>query len=129
MSTPKIALIRTQAAVAASLMLASCGVCGNVRVQTVTSPDGTTQATFFVRDCHTSSISIVNLQAADVEFNAGQGRVFLANGKQNVSVEWTGPRTLLVKCSSCSREDVSKANNALGDIGVRYVFGSPAGTE
>lgn len=108
-------------------MFASCGLCGDTQQATVLSPDHVLKATFFVRDCGatTSCTSIVNVQKSDEKFKADEYRVFVAKGKHKLSLEWTGPSTLLVKCSTCSRKDIFLENVALADIDINYRFGSP----
>jgi hypothetical protein len=131
MTIAKTVITRVHVALAACLMLASCGLCGDEQQETVLSPDHVLKATYFVRDCGatTSYSSIVNVQRSDEKFNPDDTRVFVARGEQSLSLEWTGPRTLLVKCSTCSRKDVFQENIALGDIDINYMFGSSTGAK
>ena len=80
-----------------------------------------------MRDCGatTDCTSIVNVESSSEKFRAGEGRVFVATGEHNLSLEWTGPRTPLVKCSACMRKDIFLENVALGDIDVTYYLGKP----
>lgn len=82
-------------------------------------------ANIYERDCGatTDFSSIVNVQSASDKFRADEGRLFVAKGRYDLSVAWTGPRTLLITCAGCSRKNIYREVVALGDIDVKYSLG------
>ena len=69
---------------------------------------------------------MVNLQNVADEFRGEEGVLFVARGRHEVSVSWTGARDLLVTCASCPRQSVFRQVVRLGDVAVSYSL-SPAG--
>ena len=102
----------------------SCDVCGDDLKSTSASTDAQLVAHIYERNCGvtTDFSAMVNVQSASVRFNGDEGILFVAKGRFDLSVEWTGPRTLLIKCSTCSRKDIFRQLVALGDVDVKYVL-------
>jgi hypothetical protein len=82
-------------------------------------------ANVYERNCGatTDFSSMVNVQSTSDKFRAEEGLLFVAKGRYDLSVAWTGPRTLLITCTSCSRSNVFREVAALGDIDVKYSLG------
>lgn len=104
--------------------LVSC-TCNDATRFKATSPDGQLVANFYERNCGatTDFSSHVNVQMASDKFRADEGVVFIARGRYDLSVAWTGPRTLLITCANCARKEVFREVVALGDIDVKYSLG------
>jgi len=107
------------------IWLVSCNPCSDTPRSKATSPDGQLVANFYERDCGatTDFSSDVNVQRSSDKFRADEGVVFIAKGRYDLSVEWTGPRTLRITCPSCARKNVFHEVVALGDIDVKYSLG------
>jgi len=67
---------------------------------------------------------MVNVQNASDKFDGAEGRLFVAKGRFEISVTWTGPRALLIKCTGCSRNNIFREVTVDGDIDVSYRFAS-----
>jgi hypothetical protein len=63
---------------------------------------------------------MVNVQGAADKFHPEEGLLFVAKGRYNLSIVWTGPRTLLITCANCSRKNIFREVVAMGDVDVRY---------
>ena len=108
---------------AVSVLLVSCrSLCGDTPETTATSPDHQLTANSYVRDCGatTSFSSIVNVQGASSKFDGNEGQILIVKGKRDISLVWTGPKTLSVRCNSCSRKDTYREVVALGNIDITY---------
>ena len=66
---------------------------------------------------------MVNVQSTSDKSRTEEGLLFVAKGRYDLSVAWTGPRTLLITCPGCSRTNVFREVVALGDIDVKYSLG------
>ena len=106
------------------MFVVSCALCGDTLGSQATSPDGQVVARVYERDCGatTNFTTQVNVQGSSVKFDATDGVIFGANGNHNVSVTWTGPRTLLVSCPSCLRRDVFLQVAVAANIDVKYTL-------
>jgi hypothetical protein len=111
------------------LFLVSCNFCGDTSISKVVSADGQLVATVYERNCvaTTDFSSIVNVQSPSLKFNGDQGQLFIAKGRYDISLSWTGARALLIKCRSCTRKNIFREVSALGDVDVTYSLGSDAG--
>ena len=107
------------------IWLVSCNPCTDTVKLRVKSADGQLVANVYERDCGatTDFSSIVNVQSSSDKFRGDKGLLFLAKGRYSLSVQWTGPRTLLVNCANCSRKNIYREVVALGDIDVNYKLG------
>ena len=108
---------------AVSVLLVSCrSLCGDTPETTATSPDHQLTANSYVRDCGatTSFSSIVNVQGASSKFDGNEGQILIVKGKRDISLVWTGPKTLSVRCNICSRKDTYRKVVALGNIDITY---------
>jgi hypothetical protein len=104
--------------------LTSCHTCGNsIRSQAV-SAGGELTARQSERNCGatTDYSSVVNLQNSSETFDPDEGVIFVARGRQDISVKWTGKQELLVSCPSCSRKNIFREVSVIGDIDVSYVL-------
>ena len=106
------------------LFLVSCNLCGDEVRARAASPDGKLVATFFERNCGatTDFASTVNVQSATEKFDGDEGRIFDATGHYDISIAWTGPRKLLIRCPACRRENVYYEVTVKGDIDITYDF-------
>ena len=106
------------------IWLLSCDPCGDtVRSKTV-SADGQLVANVYERNCGaTTDFSLMNVQSASDKFRPEEGLLFVAEGRHDISIAWTAPRTLAITCPNCSRKNVFREVVALGDIDVRYSLG------
>ena len=104
------------------VLLVSCSPCSDTVRSSVRSADGKLVANIYERDCGatTDFSSMVNVQSASDKFHADEGLLFVAKGRYDLSVVWTGSRTLLVTCANCSRKNVYRQVVALGNIDVKY---------
>jgi hypothetical protein len=125
MTHSRIVTAYAVAVLSACLVLASCSLCSDEQRQTVESPDHALKATYFVRNCGatTDYVSTVNLQSSREKFDGNDGRVFVAKGEHGITLEWTGPQTLLVKCRTCTRKDLFQQTIALGNTDIHYELG------
>lgn len=107
-------------------LLPSCSPCSDAFKSKAVSPDGSLVANVYERNCGatTDFSSMVNVQSASDKFHPDEGLLFVAKGRYVLSVSWTGSRTLLVSCTSCSRNNVYREVSILGDIDVKYNLGS-----
>src|SRR6266576_3283191 len=128
-STTKMAATRKNSLflglVCSLIWLVSCNPCSDTPRSKATSADGRLVANFYERNCGatTDFSSMVNVQSTSDKFRAEEGLLFVAKGRYDLSVSWTGPRTLLITCPSCARKNVFREVVALGDIDVRYSLG------
>jgi hypothetical protein len=108
-----------------STLLLSCNPCGDTPKGKAVSRDDRLVANFFERNCGatTDFSSMVNVQSTSDKFDGNQGLLFVAKGQYDVSVAWTGLRTLQIKCAGCSRNNIFREVTALGDIDVVYSLG------
>ena len=108
------------------IWLASCGPCSDTPRSRVVSADGRLVANVYERNCGatTDLSSMVNVQNASDKFNGDEGRLFVAKGRYDISVIWTGPRALLIKCTGCSRNNIFREVTVDGDIDVSYSLAS-----
>jgi hypothetical protein len=102
----------------------ACSTCSDTLISSVKSADGGLVATVFERNCGatTDFSSMVNLQNSSDKFNANEGRLFVAKGRYDVSVTWTGPKQLVITCNGCQRRDIFREVTAEGDIDISYKF-------
>lgn len=109
-----------------STWLFSCNPCGDTLKGKAVTADNQLVANFYEHDCGatTDISSIVNVQRTSDTFHADDGILFVAKGRYDLSVTWTGPRTILITCPNCSRQNIFRELVALGDIDVRYRFAS-----
>jgi hypothetical protein len=107
------------------IWLVSCNPCSDTPKSKATSADGRLMANVYERNCGatTDFSSMVSVQSTSDKFRAEEGLLFVAKGRYDLSVAWTGPRTLLITCTSCSRSNVFREVAALGDIDVKYSLG------
>jgi len=126
-NSPMAATRRTSLflAMICSLICPVACICGDTARSKATSADGQLVANFYERDCGatTDFSSQVNVQRTSDRFRAGEGVLFIAKGRYDLSVAWTGPRTLLITCPGCARENIFREVAALGDIDVKYSLG------
>jgi len=80
----------------------------------------------YERDCGatTDFSSMVNVQSTSDKFDGNVGRLFVAKGRYNISVTWTGPRALLIECPNCSRNNIFREVTVYGDIDISYNLAS-----
>jgi len=128
-NTTKMAVTRTSSSLLLSFLLIwlmSCNACSDTLKSKAVSVDGRLAANVFERDCGatTDFSSIVNVQSASDKFRGEEGLLFVARGRYDLSVTWTGPRSLVINCRGCSRNNIFREVVALGDIDVRYNLGS-----
>ena len=105
-----------------SMFLLSCNPCSDTMKAKAVSIDNRLVANSYERNCGATAdfSSIVNVQGVSDKFRAEEGILFVAKGRYELSVVWTGPRTLLITCAKCTRTNVFRAVVALGDIDVKY---------
>lgn len=60
------------------------------------------------------------------KFSDKQGLVFVAKGRHQLSLDWSKPKTLSIKCPTCFRETVFRQVVVMGNIDVNYQLGSGA---
>lgn len=106
--------------------LASCGLCSDALKSSAVSPDGRLVANVSERNCGatTDFVTRVNVQSRSERFHPDEGLVFVASGSFDVSVAWTGARTLVINCPRCSRHEVARQVVVLGSIDVAYKIGT-----
>lgn len=117
---------RLPLALACSLIwLLSCSPCTDTPKSKAVSADGQLAVNVYERNCGatTDFSSMVNVQSASDKFRSDEGVLFVAKGRYELSITWTGPRTLLITCPNCSRKNIFREVVALGDIDVRYNLG------
>lgn len=104
--------------------LSSCNGCSDTVTARVNSEDGALVATVFERNCDatTDFSSMVNLQNGSAKFDANEGRLFVAKGRYQVSVTWTGPKQMLITCNGCQRRDIFRQVTVEGDIDISYKY-------
>lgn len=109
-----------------SIWLLSCGLCDDTLRSKALSADGRLVANVYERNCGatTDFITIVNVQGTSDKFDGNEGPLFSAKGRYELSVAWTGPRTLLITCAKCSRKYVLREVIIQGGIDVKYSLGS-----
>jgi hypothetical protein len=102
----------------------SC-TCGDEQRNRVLSSDNKLGATFYVRNCGatTDFSSIVDLDSASSKFDGDTNMLFVAKGRYDVQVRWTGPRSLLIRCGDCLRRNVFREVTILGDVDITYDIG------
>ena len=112
---------------ASSICTASCDICDDTVKARVPSADGQLIAFSYQRGCGATTLdsSVVTVQSPSSAFNAQDGTVFVAEGQFDVSLDWTGPRSLRVTCLTCTRNDVFRQVTALGKVDVTYVLARP----
>jgi len=110
------------------IAVASCGICGDDTKSKAASTDGQLVAYVYERNCGatTDYSAMVNVQSSTVRFHGDEGILFVAKGQYDLSVEWTSPRALLIKCSRCTRKDVFRQVATFGDVDVRFVLAADA---
>jgi hypothetical protein len=103
-----------------------CNVCSDEAVSNTSSPDAVLVATSFVRNCGatTDFSSMVSVHRKDTGFKEEREIVFVAKGRHDLLVSWTGPKTLSIRCTSCGRKDVFRQVVALGSVDVAFDIGS-----
>jgi hypothetical protein len=106
-------------------LLSGCGCTDDVVTQ-VPAPDGILTATLFVRHCGDTSgqISTVNLHRTADTFGDDRGTVLMMEGKYDITMSWTDPKTLTIRCPTCPREVVSRQTTVLGGTNVEYELGT-----
>jgi hypothetical protein len=107
------------------IWLVSCRPCSDTPRSKATSADNQLVANLYERNCGatTDFSTIVNVQRASDKFDADEELLFVAKGRYDLSVTWTGPRTLLITCANCSRKNIYREVVALGDINIKYNLG------
>jgi hypothetical protein len=91
----------------ASAILGGCLFdCGDTINLEKTSPEQKYVATVFERDCGatTDYSTIVVLRRFKRSFDPESGRIFIVKGRVPVTLTWTDPNRLLVKCPECAPE-------------------------
>jgi hypothetical protein len=104
------------------ISLLSCSPCSDTPKSKAVSADGQLAANVYERNCGatTDFSSMVNVQKASDKFDGDEGRLFVANGRYDISVTWIGPRVLLIRCAACSRGNIFREVVVDGDIDVSY---------
>lgn len=113
-----------------SIWLVSCNHCGDALKSRAVSSDGHLVASFYERNCGATAdfSSMVNVQSASDKFDGDEGRLFVAKGRYDISVTWTGPKALLISCTGCSRNNIFREVSVEGDLDVSYSLGLRAPT-
>lgn len=108
--------------IAVSIAMTSCGLCSNQLVQGKRSPDGMIEASWFVRNCGapTDFSTIVSIHQPNASYTDDSDLVFVAKGKYDLKLSWTGRRELTIECYGCVRKNVFRETTRLGDIDVRF---------
>ena len=126
-STTKMAATRSKRATLALsvlLLMLGCNPCTDTVQSTAVSGDGQLAAYVYERDCGaTTDVTwIVSVQKSSGKFDEDADRLFVAKGRYQVSIKWTGPRALLIDCSGCTRTNIFRQMVAEGDVDVAYNF-------
>ncbi len=103
-------------------LLLGCHNCSDQVVSELMSPDAALTATSFVRNCGatTDFSSQVSVHGESAGFREDREIVFIARGRHDLVVSWTGPKALSVRCLSCARKDVFRQVAALGNIDITF---------
>jgi hypothetical protein len=109
-------------ATAAIMLTTSCGLCSNQLVRAVRSQDGIVEATWYVRNCGatTDFSTIVSVHQPNGSYTDDSDLVFIAKGKYDLKLSWSGPRELTIDCKDCSRKNVFRETTHLGDIDINF---------
>lgn len=110
-------------ATAAVMLMTSCGLCSNQLVRAARSPDGTVEATWYVRNCGatTDFSTMVSVHQPNGSYTDDSNLVFAAKGRYNLKLSWAGPRELTIDCEGCSRKNVFRETIRLGNIDVNFL--------
>jgi len=103
-------------------LLAACNPCSDEILSETTSPDGVLTATFFIRNCGatTDFSSIVSIHRKSEGFRNDDGIVFVANGQNQPTLNWTDAKTLSIECRECTRTNIFRQVSALGNVDLVY---------
>jgi hypothetical protein len=104
----------------AALSQAGCGLCSDEVQAELVSPDNALKATWFIRDCGatTDFSTIVSVHRPDNGYRDAGDFVFVAKGRKQLRVAWTGPSKLTVECTGCQRKDVFRRVTLLGNVDI-----------
>lgn len=127
-STIKMAVTKNRlslALICPLVCLVSCNLCSDKFMSKAISADGKLVANVSERNCGatTDFSTMVNVQSTSVGFRAEEGLLFVVQGVYDLSVAWIGPRTLLITCARCARENISYEMVAFANIDVTYNLG------
>ena len=102
-------------------ILVGCGgFCSDKVNAESSSPDNVLKATWFERDCGatTDFSEIVSIHKPDNTYKDDSDIVFVAKGRGQIHLSWSGPRHLSIECIGCQRKDIFKEVSKIGDIDV-----------
>jgi len=107
---------------AAVIVTTNCGLCSNQLVRATRSPDGSVEATWYVRNCGatTDFSTMVSVHQPNASYTDDSALVFVAKGKYDLKLSWAGPRELAIDCQGCSRKAIFRETTRLGDIDVNF---------
>jgi len=121
-------MMRLRAFYAACLLclVSACSTCSDQVLSESTSPNGVLIATSFVRNCGatTDFSSIVTVHRKSDGLGSNQDMVFVAEGRHQLSLNWSDATTFAVKCDTCSRASIFRQVAIVGDININYQVGS-----
>ncbi len=103
-------------------ILTGCNPCSDEVLSEVHSPDGVMTATLFIRDCGatTDFSSIVSIHRKGRGFRSEDDRVFVAKGRHDFDITWTGPNALMIRCGNCAPKEVFRQTAKLGKIDISF---------
>jgi hypothetical protein len=115
-------ILRMFAIVSVSMVWLSCSPCEDSLRSKAISGDNRLVASFYERNCGatTDFVSMVNVQSTSDRFDGEQGTLLSVTGRYNISLEWAGPRKLVITCANCARNNIFRQVIVLGDVDVSY---------
>ena len=84
----------------------SCSPCDDTLKSKAVSPDGQLVASVFERNCGATVdfASIVSLASTSARPLRTDDFLFVVKGRPDISVTWSGPNSLVIKCTDCARK-------------------------
>jgi hypothetical protein len=105
------------------------GDCSDETKLVVSSPDGRYVATWYERDCGTTTrfANIVSLRAAEAKFDPSDAaaRIWVAKNQPRLRIRWQDDSTLRVECEECPKRDIVKQVKSWQ--GVTILHSNPSG--
>lgn len=113
------------------ISLVSCTPCADKMKARTLSSDNQLVAHYYERNCGatTDYSSVVNVQSVGDGFDGNAGVLFVVKGRPDISIGWTGPRTLTIKCAACSRGSIFREVSVSGDVNVVYTLAAQVGVK
>jgi hypothetical protein len=90
------------AAVIATTLLVSCGLCGDTELEAVASPAGTFTAVAYTRDCGATTQFVTRVDMRTHGYKVSRSHtVLIVEGQPRLTLNWISDSSVRISCRDC----------------------------